>query len=257
MSGYQLFSQFYDNLTFNVDYPKRADYLQSVLSLCGHPWGLTLDLACGTGSLTVELKRRGVDIFGIDGSYDMLSQAMDKAYDEGLEMLFLCQQMENLDLYGTIDTCICTLDSLNHIVEKDKLQRVFDRVALFMNPDGYFVFDVNTVYKHQHILADNTFVYDTDIVYCVWQNSLKENNIVSIGLDMFEREGEAYHRYSEHFSERAYEIDELIEMLRKSGFEVVHVYKDMTTDPLLDDCDRAVFVARIVEAINRELEPSP
>ena len=81
MSGYQLFSQFYDNLTFNVDYSKRADYIQSVLSLYGHDWGLSLDLACGTGSLTVELKRRGVDIFGIDGSYDMLSVAMEKASD--------------------------------------------------------------------------------------------------------------------------------------------------------------------------------
>lgn len=251
MSGYQLFSQFYDNLTFNVDYKKRADYIQSVLSLWDHPWGLTLDLACGTGSLTVELKRRGVDIFGIDGSYDMLSQAMDKAYDEGLQMLFLCQQMENLDLYGTIDTCICTLDSLNHITDKAKLQTVFDRVALFMNPDGAFVFDVNTVYKHRHILADNTFVYDTDSVYCVWQNSLKENNIVHIDLDLFEREGEVYHRYSEHFKERAYAIDELTAMLEQSGFEVKAVYHDMTTEPLRDDSDRAVFVARIVEAINK------
>ena len=252
MSGYQLFSQFYDNLTFNVDYQKRADYIQSVLSLCGHPWGLTLDLACGTGSLTVELKRRGVDIFGIDGSYDMLSQAMDKAYDEGLEMLFLCQQMEKLDLYGTIDTCICTLDSLNHITDQDKLQTVFDRVALFMNPDGYFVFDVNTVYKHQHILANNTFVYDTDSVYCVWQNSLKENNIVSIDLDLFEREGEAYHRCTEHFKERAYEIGELSAMLEQSGFEVKAVYHDMTTEPLRDDSDRAVFVTRIKQAINKK-----
>lgn len=251
MSGYQLFSQFYDNLTFNVDYKKRADYIQSVLSLCGHEWGLTLDLACGTGSLTVELKRRGVDIFGIDGSYDMLSQAMDKAYDEGLEMLFLCQQMEKLDLYGTIDTCICTLDSLNHITDKAKLQTVFDRVALFMNPDGTIVFDVNTVHKHQHILANNTFVYDTESVYCVWQNSLKDNNIVNIDLDLFEREGEAYHRYSEHFKERAYEIDDLKEMLEKSGFEVKAVYHDMTTEPLREDSDRAVFVARIVEAINK------
>ena len=252
MSGYHLFSQFYDNLTFNVDYTKRAEYLQSVLSLFGHDMGLTLDLACGTGTLTLELKSRGVDIFGIDGSYDMLSQAMDKAYDEGLEMLFLCQQMEKLDLYGTIDTCICTLDSLNHITDKAKLQTVFDRVALFMNPDGYFVFDVNTVYKHQHILADNTFVYDTDSVYCVWQNSLKENNIVSIDLDLFEREAEAYHRCSEHFKERAYAIDELKAMLEQSGFEVKAVYDDMTTDPLRDDSDRAVFVARIREAINRE-----
>lgn len=252
MSGYHIFSQFYDNLTFNVDYKKRAEYLQSVLSLCGHPWGLTLDLACGTGSLTLELKEKGVDIFGIDGSYDMLSIAMEKAADRGEEVLFLRQQMENLDLYGTIDTCVCTLDSLNHITDKDKLQKVFDRVALFMNPDGFFVFDVNTVYKHQHILGNNTFVYDTDSEYCVWQNSLKENNIVNIELDIFEREGEVYHRHTERFKERAYEIDELKEMLSKSGFEALHVYHDMTTEPLRDDSDRAVFVARIIEAINRE-----
>ena len=251
MSGYRIFSQFYDNLTFNVDYKKRADYIQSVLSLCGHEMGLTLDLACGTGSLTVELKRRGVDIFGIDGSYDMLSIAMDKAYDEELEMLFLCQQMENLDLYGTIDTCICTLDSLNHITDQAKLQRVFDKVALFMNPDGTFLFDVNTVYKHQNILCNNTFVYDTEDVYCVWQNSLKENNIVNIDLDLFEREGEVFRRHSEHFKERAYEIDDLKEMLTRSGFEIVGVYNDMTTDPLSDNADRAVFVARIKEAINK------
>ena len=154
--------------------------------------------------------------------------------------------------YGTIDTCICTLDSLNHITDKAKLQRVFDRVALFMNEDGYFVFDVNTVYKHRHILANNTFVYDTDKVYCVWQNSLKENNIVNIDLDLFEREGETYRRYSEHFKERAYEIDELTEMLSQSGFEVKAVYRDMSTDSLQADSDRAVFVARIREAINRE-----
>ena len=252
MSGYHIFSQFYDNLTFNVDYKKRADYIQSVLSLYDHDWGLTLDLACGTGSLTLELKRRGVDVYGIDGSYDMLSQAMDKAADMGLEVLFLCQQMEQLDLYGTIDTCVCTLDSLNHITDPEQLQKVFNRVALFMNPDGTFVFDVNTVYKHQQILSNNTFVYDTDSVFCVWQNSLKENNIVNIELDLFEREGESYFRSSEHFSERAYEIDELTRMLTKAGFEDIKVFHDMTTQPLRDDSDRAVFVARIKHAINRE-----
>ena len=252
MSGYHIFSQFYDNLTFNVDYKKRADYIQSVLSLFGHEWGITLDLACGTGSLTVELKSRGVDIYGIDGSYDMLSQAMDKAADMGLDILFLCQQMESLDLYGTIDTCICTLDSLNHITEKAKLQKAFDRVALFMNAGGLFVFDVNTVYKHRNILADNTFVYDTGDVYCVWQNSLKENNIVNIELDLFERDGNIYHRSTERFKERAYDIGELREMLESSGFEVLGVFADMTTEPLSETSDRAVFAARINEAINRE-----
>lgn len=252
MSGYRDFSRFYDNLTFNVDYAKRADYIQSVLSLYGHEWGLTLDLACGTGSLTTLLKQRGVDIFGVDGSQEMLSEAMDKAYDAGLSILYLCQNMENLDLYGTIDTCVCTLDSLNHITDPEKLQRAIDRVGLFMNPGGMFVFDVNTVYKHQAILADNTFVYDTDDVFCVWQNSLEENNIVSMELDLFERTGESYLRTSESFRERAYEVDALKQMLRHAGFETLAVYHDMTTEELREDSDRAVFVARIVEVKNKE-----
>ena len=256
MSGYRDFSRFYDNLTFNVDYAKRADYIQSVLSLYDHDWGLTLDLACGTGTLTTLLKQRGVDVFGVDASQEMLSEAMDKAYDAGVSILYLCQSMEQLDLYGTIDTCVCTLDSLNHITEKAKLQEAFDRVGLFMNPGGMFVFDVNTVYKHRHILADNTFVYDTDKVFCVWQNSLKENNIVSIELDLFEREGESgelYSRTAERFKERAYEIDELKKMLRHAGFETLAVYQDMTTDPLREDSDRAVFIARITEVRNKEM----
>ena len=252
MSGYHSFSQYYDNLTFNVDYEKRADYIQSVLSLYGHPWGLTLDLACGTGTLTLELKKRGVDIFGIDGSYDMLSIAIEKAAELGLDVLFLCQEMERLDLYGTIDTCICTLDSLNHITDQKKLQRAFDRVALFMNSGGYFVFDMNTVYKHREILGNNTFVYDTDQVFCVWQNSLKENNIVNIELDLFEREDGVYYRQSEHFKERAYEIDEVKRMLEQAGFTVRGVYADMTTDPLKENSDRAVFVAEMVESKNAE-----
>ena len=252
MSGYHSFSRFYDNLTFNVDYEKRADYIQSVLSLYGHDAGLTLDLACGTGSLTLALNRRGVDIFGVDGSQEMLSEAMTKAYDAGESILYLCQRMDRLDLYGTIDTCICTLDSLNHITDPAVLQKVFDRVGLFMNPGGMFVFDVNTVYKHQKILADNTFVYDTDNVYCVWQNSLKENNTIRIELDLFERDGEAYYRSSESFCERAYEIDDLKKMLENAGFETLAVYHDMTTEPLRDDSDRAIFVARIVNVRNAE-----
>lgn len=251
MSGYHIFSRFYDNLTFNVDYEKRADYLQSVLSLFGHEAGLTLDLACGTGSMTLALKQRGWDIFGVDASQEMLSVAMDKAYEKELSVLFLCQRMEDLDLYGTIDTCICTLDSLNHITDKAALQTAFDKVALFMNPDGMFVFDVNTVYKHRHVLGNNTFVYDTDEVFCVWQNSLKENNSIHIELDLFEKADGVYTRHTEHIRERAYEIGELKEMLEKAGFETLAVYRDMTTDPIGENDDRAVFVARIVNVKNK------
>ena len=204
MSGYRDFSRFYDGLTFNVDYQKRADYFEEICARFSHPAGIVLDLACGTGSLTLALKKRGYDVYGVDASEDMLSRAMEKAYDEGLSVLFLCQDMRRLDLYGTINTCVCTLDSINHLTKKEDVQKAFDMVSFFMEKDGLFLFDVNTVYKHRRILGDNTFVYDTDEVFCVWQNSLKENNTVRIELNLFENDGDVYRRTTEEFCERAY-----------------------------------------------------
>lgn len=247
MSTYDVFADFYDQLTLNVEYKDRAEYIIEIFKKLGHNMGLTLDLACGTGSLTIELAKRGIDVYGIDGSSEMLSQAMEKSCEENLNILFLCQQMQEIDLYGTIDTCVCTLDSINHLTDIKDVQNTFDRVSLFMNKKGYFLFDVNTIYKHQEILKDNTFVYDTDDVYCVWQNSLKENNIVEMDLDFFCREDDAYYRYEEHFCERAYSHEQLATMLEKAGFELVACYGDMTFEPVKENEQRAIYIARKIQ----------
>jgi len=165
--SYSVFAQYYDELTSNVEYPKRAEYLLELMERLGHAPGLTLDLACGTGSLTLELYKRGVDIYGIDGSVEMLSEARTKCAEAGADILFLCQNMLSIDLYGTVDTALCTLDSLNHLKNGEELQRVFEKVSFFMNPGGYFLFDMNTLYKHQVVLGNETYVYDMDHVYCV------------------------------------------------------------------------------------------
>lgn len=243
MSGYGVFADFYDSLTLNVDYRGRAEYILKILKELGHSPALTLDLACGTGSLTAELAERGFDIYGVDGSPEMLSRALEKARSRGLDILFLCQEMQNIDLYGTVDACLCTLDSINHMTDFAQIQRTFDRVSLFMNPGGYFIFDVNTIYKHQKILGNNTFVYDTEKVYCVWQNSLKENNIVDIDLDFFYPRGGVYYRGEEHFSERAYSDAELTKALEKSGFKVAARYGDMTLEAPKKDEQRVVYAA--------------
>lgn len=242
--AYEVFADFYDKLTGNVEYSKRAQYILSLLGKHNHDPGLTLDLACGTGSLTLELKKAGVDIYGIDGSADMLSVALQKASDEGEQILYLRQKMQSIDLYGTIDTCLCTLDSLNHLTDKKDVQKTFDRVSLFMNPRGLFVFDVNTIYKHREVLKDNVFVFDTDEVYCVWQNTPLEDDVVEISLDFFIPEENNYYRMTETFRERAYTADELSEMLGTAGFEVEAIYGDMTELPPCDTEQRLTFVAR-------------
>lgn len=243
-AGYNSFSEYYDALMQNVGYKERCDYIMEVFERLGHDMGLSLDLACGTGSLTVELKKRGVDIYGIDASYDMLSHAREKAEENEVDILFLCQKMQSIDLYGTIDTCVCTLDSINHLTKETDVQKTFDRVSLFMNKGGYFLFDANTIYKHEKVLSDNTFVYDTDDVFCVWQNSLRENCVVDIELDFFEREGRVYYRTEEKFSERAYSTEQMRLMLEKAGFEVVSLYGDMTFDAPKEDEQRIIYIAK-------------
>lgn len=243
--AYGVFAEFYDRLTDNVHYKERADYLLSICKNFSHDTGITLDLACGTGTLTLELKRRGVDVYGIDGSPEMLSEASMKAFEENLNVLFLCQKMQSIDLYGTIDTCFCTLDSINHMVKKEDVQKTFERVSLFMNKGGLFVFDVNTLYKHRKVLADNVFVFDTDEVYCVWQNTPINEYVEEVSLDFFIPNGKGgYIRERECFRERAYEINELKEMLNNAGFEVRAVYGDMTFEAPKDTEQRLYFVAQ-------------
>ena len=247
MGAYGAFAQYYDSLTKNVEYARRADYFCQILEHWNHTPGLTLDLACGTGSLTLELTKRGFDVYGVDGSMEMLSEAQWKAAEEGLSLLFLCQKMQNLDLYGTVDTVVCMLDSLNHIVSEKELEKALRKVSLFMNPGALFVFDVNTPYKHREVLANQTFVYDTEEVFCVWQNTLEEkNDVVKISLDFFHRDGAVYTRSSEHFSERAYPLETLSKMLLEAGLKVKAIYGDLTLEPPKPDCQRAVFVAEKV-----------
>lgn len=244
MSSYGVFADYYDALTLNVDYEKRALYIVNTLKKLGHEMGLTLDLACGTGKLTLELKKLGVDVYGADGSQEMLSFAYEKAVENGFNILFLCQKMQELNLYGGIDTCVCTLDSINHMTDIEDVRKTFERVFLFLNDGGYFIFDVNTVYKHQNVLCDNTFVYDLDEVYCVWENSLKENNVVDININLFVPEGELYERFEESFSERAYSDAQLMSMLNGAGFEVVKRFSDMSENAPEESDERIIYIAK-------------
>ena len=133
MGGYADFAAFYDRLTDDVGYPQRAEYIAGLLAEHGVQTGMVLDLACGTGSLTLELSRRGYEMIGVDASPDMLCAAQEKCAQAGAEVLFLCQPMEALNLYGTVNAAVCTLDSLNHITDPDTLREVFRRVARLEN----------------------------------------------------------------------------------------------------------------------------
>ena len=247
MASYGDFAYYYDMLTENVDYDKRCEYICGLLAENHISEGILLDLACGTGTMSLMFADKGYDVVGVDGSEEMLTQAQEKKMESGADVIFLCQRMEELDLFGTINAAVSTLDSINHVTDEDTVKEIFRRVSLFMEDKGIFLFDVNTPYKHREILGDNTFIYDLDEVYCVWQNSTDENLVTTISLDLFEKDEEdeeTYYRYSEEFSERAYDLDDIRAWLEECKFEVTAVYEEMTRDSVKADTQRAVFVAR-------------
>lgn len=243
--SYDDFSRFYDLLTDNVEYEKRADYFCRLLSMCGINEGILLDLGCGTGSMSLAMAERGFDVIGIDSSVGMLNAAQQKMFASGKQMLLLNQSMEEIDLYGTVDCAICVLDGINHLKNEKAVKATFEKVSLFMNKGGAFAFDVNTLYKHKFVLADNVFVYEPDGVYCVWQNSFNEaDSSVDISLDFFEEEDGVYYRSGESFTERAYELNDIKTWLEDAGFEVIGIYDDLTLDDVKQNSERAVFLAK-------------
>lgn len=245
MKSYSVFAEYYDRLTDNVGYPARAEYLAGLLARFGVNGGLLLDLACGTGSLSLEFAKRGFEVIGVDASPEMLCVASEKSAAEQANVLFLCQKMQRLDLYGTIDAAICTLDSLNHLTRPQDVRSALRRVSLFLNPGGIFLFDVNTLYKHEQVLGENTFVYDLDDVYCVWQNEFNaQTRTTAITLDFFVKDGESYYRSGESFSERAYSREEWHEWLKEAGLEILAEYRDMTCLAPEADTQRVLYAAR-------------
>ncbi len=246
MSDYGVFAAYYDRLTQNVNYKERAEYFRTLLSDFGVRDGSLLDLACGTGSLLYEFAGMGFDTVGVDSSADMLTMARSKPEFFEYAPLLLCQEMQNLDLYGTIDCCVCALDSINHLTDEKDVRKTFERVHLFLNPGGIFIFDVNTEYKHKYVLADNAYIYDLGNLFCAWQNSYDDTSkTVEMNLDFFEKRGtNSYSRETQLICEKAYPLDDLKKMLECVGFKLLALYDDLSFDTIHESSQRAIFVAK-------------
>jgi len=246
MNGYGAFAAFYDALTDDVDYAAWADYLLAAFSRHGGAAHTVLDLCCGSGSLSLELADRGCEVIGVDGSADMLAVAREKTAAEGRDILFLCQDVRALDLYGTVDGAVCMLDSLSHILHTEDLREIFRRLGLFIAPDGLLIFDVNTPYKHAHVLGDNAFVFEREEFVCAWRNRyLPATHEVEMALDFFlEEEDGTYTRYTDVVRERAYSLQTWKNLLTEAGFDLLGVYGERRFTAPAEDAQRWVLVAK-------------
>ena len=242
MSGYQDFSCVYDRL-METDYSALADYIGALFIKYSASLKIVLDAACGTGSLALQLAQRGFSVIGVDASADMLAIARNKTAHE--DVLLLCQPLEELDLYGTVEGAVCTMDGLNHIIDKRLLKRALKRIALFLEPGGLFIFDVNTPYKHREILGDNTFILEDDGVFLSWRNQYEgSNGIVDITLDCFTEQNGSYRRFTEQFAERAYSEQEWREMLQTTGFSLLDRFAFLSFRRPGTACEKVTYITR-------------
>ena len=228
MSSYNRLAFSYDALTRDVDYEKRADYIEKLFKRSHVPVKLVLDLACGTGSMTEILARRGYEMIGADGSEDMLAVAAGKcAGTSGIKPIFLHQDMRRLDLYGTVDAVICCLDSINYITDINGLRETFRRVHLFLATGGVFVIDINSESKLRG-LDGQMFIDEDDETFCVWRASFRaKSRICTYGMDIFTRDKDKWERSQEEHRERAWSVEELSQRLTEAGFEDIRTFGDL------------------------------
>ena len=241
MNSYNIFASYYDELSQNVNYDKILDFICQNTNRSK----LLVDLACGTGTLTVKLAQNGFDVVGVDASSSMLAQAMNKSSDQNTDILFLNQNLTELDLYGTADIMLSTLDSLNHMKNADQVATLIQKVSLFLNPDGLFIFDVNSLYKMRSILANNTFIYDLEHLYCIWQNYYhKDDHSVDISLDFFCKVDKLYRREAEAFTEIYLAPDFINECLKQNGLSILSISDDYSDKKPNPKTQRITYVAR-------------
>ena len=264
MQAYTMgFSQVYDLFMDNVPYEEWSRYLISLLEKYGIKGGLVLELGCGTGKMTRLLAEAGYDMIGIDNSEEMLQIAIEKETagmqialeqesgkmqdtETGHQILYLCQDMREFELYGTVAAIVSICDSVNYILEEEELLEVFRLVNNYLDPGGVFIFDLNTIYKYRELLGETTICENRDEGSFIWENYYdEEEQINEYDLTLFiKEESGLYRKYEETHYQRGYEPDKVKQLLEEAGMEFVAMYDAFTGEPPREDSERIYMIAR-------------
>ena len=226
MDAYHNLAVSYDRLTSDVDYEATVAFYYEILKQEGLRPRTSVDLACGTGSVTAILARKGLQTIGVDMSEEMLTVASQKAGEIHPAPWFICQCLQELRLPRAVDLAVCALDSLDYVTDPADCKEAIRRVYKYLNPGGIFIFDVNTPEKLR-AMDGQVFLDEDEDVYCVWRGEFnEETNICSYGMDLFQRKGNLWERSFEEHCEYAYSAEQLVGYLKEAGFTHIRVYGD-------------------------------
>lgn len=244
MEAYKALAESYDRLTSDVDYKATVEFYFHILNRGGIMPRTAADLACGTGSVTALLAKRGIAVTGVDLSEEMLTVAQQKTQALTPRPFFTCQDLAELRLPRGVDLAVCALDSLDYITEPQRCAAAISRAYKALNPGGIFIFDVNTPEKLR-AMDGQIFLDEDDDVFCLWRGAFdEEENICTYAMDLFQRQGNAWRRSFEAHREYAYSQEQLTGYLKAAGFTHIRVYADRRFAPPETGEQRIYFSAR-------------
>lgn len=247
MDAYTGFAEVYDLFMDNIPYEEWSVYLTGLLREYGIDGGLVLDLGCGTGTMTELLAEQGYDMIGIDLSEEMLEAAMEKRDQSGHDILYLCQDMREFELYGTVRAIVCICDSMNYILEEEEILGMLTLAARnYLDYGGLFIFDLNTEYKYREILGEQTIAENREEGSFIWENYYdEEERINEYNLTLFIREQDGYYRkHEENHYQRAYALDTIASLVKRSGLKLLHIYDAFTHEPAREESERVYVICQ-------------
>ncbi|HHU72877.1 MAG TPA: class I SAM-dependent methyltransferase [Clostridiales bacterium] len=248
MEPYTSFASVYDMFMDNIPYDQWADYVDGLLKKYGIHGGLLLELGCGTGSMTRRLSNKGYDVIGIDSSEEMLAIARDKTEDSSI--LYLCQDMREFELYGTVAAVVSVCDSMNYILSEEDLIKIFRLVNNYLDPKGLFIFDLDTEYAYKDIIGDKTIAENREEGSFIWENTYyEEEKINQIDLTLFiptedSSSNKLFIKEEETHYRRAYSIDTIKRLIEEAGMEWVTAFHTLSEEAPRKDSERIYVIAR-------------
>ena len=246
MDAYTGFAEVYDLFMDQVPYEKWSGRIIQILSAYGIRDGLVLDLGCGTGSMTELLAGAGYDMIGVDASEEMLELAYEKRAESGHDILYLLQDMREFELYGTVRAIVSVCDSLNYITEEEELLHVFRLVRNYLDPDGVFFFDMNTIYKYREMLGETTIAENREEGSFIWENYYDpEEQLNQYDLTLYIRdEDDRYTRFEETHIQKAYALERVLELLQQAGMKAEQIFDSDTGKEVTDTTGKFCITAR-------------
>jgi len=245
--SYSEFASVYDELMKDVPYDQWVQFINKQVDAYGIEGKKLLDLACGTGELSLLLAGEGYDVTGVDLSSDMLAVAREKADRKGHSLFLVEQDMSELEGVGEFDLIGIFCDSLNYLQAEKEILQTFDRVYRHLNQSGLFLFDVHSINKMDSLFKDHTYAYNGEEISYIWQCfEGEEPNSVEHELTFFQLDHrtDQYRRYDELHFQRTFPIELYEKWLLNSGFKLLAVTADFDDKRPKEGSERIFFTAQ-------------